>query len=553
MFARKIKTRLSYIVPALMISPSLIWITLDKSVWPWDQALFGRVSVELFYGLTYTPTAWVNQMLHAIGGKEPGVSWFGQFFVPLGYLLGSIDIGLLLSIWVTQALTLILFYRSVRQLSGQDQLLGVVGSLMIASAPLFVAMSHQYFAEPLQLLAVTWFVMIMSFASSWNRAVILSQLVLATTIAMLAKVSSPLYCLGPGLLALWHVFNPSLSRTFRSEWLQKPVLVVIGLGILIWVATIGWYYTNLHWVIQHASDSSFGPVVKLYWGTKGPFFSVITFWLTAMKESFFLSSVLLMSAVILGVGLIVYAISRNRPTKHFTACGCIAALQLALVLCVFSLSPTKDTRYLLPVLPYVSLLICWGVAQINKPMLASVVILIFSVQLVSTYGQAFGLVQVTSQAWLQLPNRDRKNATVLNSVVVRTCAKTGPRYWNTFGIELPWFNRESAGYYAAKSLAPHNRLGCYYGTVRVFFSDVDAVWNDMLSLNIRYYITMRPDPNPVASDWHSQLVNQNYRPILEKVESSPLFELEPAVIEDPAVLIFHRRESPIGDGRTSDE
>jgi hypothetical protein len=49
---------------------------------------------------------------------------------------------------------------------------------------------------------------------------------------------------------------------------------------------------------------------------------------------------------------------------------------------------------------------------------------------------------------------------------------------------------------------------------------------------------MRLDPNPVASDWHSQLVNQNYRPMLEKVQSSRLFELEPPLVEDSSVLIF---------------
>jgi hypothetical protein len=195
------------------------------------------------------------------------------------------------------------------------------------------------------------------------------------------------------------------------------------------------------------------------------------------------------------------------------------------------------------VLPYVSLLICWGVAQINKSILSSLVALIFLLQLLSSYAQAFGIMPVTTSVWWLLPpNGDQKNATVLNSVVARTCAKTGARYWNTFGIELPWLNRESAGYYAAKSLAPHNRLGCYYSTVRIWFSDLDKIWNDMLSLQIHYYISMRPDPDPVASDRHSQLINQNYRPMLEKVQTSPLFELEPPVVEDPAVLIFRRKD-----------
>jgi hypothetical protein len=477
-------------------------------------------------------------MLHAVGGKAPGVSWFGQFFVPLGYLLGSIDIGLLLSIWVTQALTLILFYRSVRELSGHNELLGIMGCVMLASAPLFVAMSHEFFAEPLQLLAVTWFVAIMSFVPRWNRAVILSQLAIAAAVAMLAKVSSPLYCLGPGLVTLWYLFKRSASPSLKSEWLQTRVIAVLAVGILMGLATIGWYYTNIHWVWQHASDSSFGSLVEKYWGKKGPFLNMMRFWLEATRASFFLTSVLLISAVILGFGVISHFIRGNTVTKHFTACSAVSALQVVLLLTVFSFSPTKDIRYLLPLLPYLALLICWGLAQISKPVLTSLITFLFSVQLLSTYGQAFGVIPVTTSAGLRPPNSDQKNATVLTAVVTRTCDKNGSRYWNTFGIELPWLNRESAGYYAAKSLAPHNRLGCYYGTVQIWFSDLDKIWNDILSLQIHYYISMRLDPNPVASDWHSQLVNQNYRPMLEKVQSSRLFELEPPLVEDSSVLIF---------------
>ena len=209
-------------------------------------------------------------MLDLLGAQAPGVSWFGQLFVPLGYFLGSIDVGLLLSIWVTQALTLVLMYRSISQLSGQDQLLSITGCLVVASAPLFVGMSHQYLAEPLQLLAVAWFVMIMSFAPKWNRAFILSQLVVATPVAMLAKVSSPLYCVGPGLIALWYVFKPTRSSFVKHEWLQKRVVVALAAGVLLNLAASAWYYRNITYVIQHVSIASSGPIAELY-GKKDSF------------------------------------------------------------------------------------------------------------------------------------------------------------------------------------------------------------------------------------------------------------------------------------------
>src|SRR5258707_33331 len=172
----RLKPVLAYLLPVSMVSPSLVWIALDRSVWTWDPAKYGKSSVELFFGLVNSPQSWIALMLDTLGAQAPGASWLGQFFVPLGSILGSIDVGLLLSIWVTQAFTLALTYKSIWKLSDHSSLVANTGCLVIASAPLFVGMSLQYFVEPLQLLAVAWFVMIMSFAPEWNRATILSQL-----------------------------------------------------------------------------------------------------------------------------------------------------------------------------------------------------------------------------------------------------------------------------------------------------------------------------------------------------------------------------------------
>jgi hypothetical protein len=94
----KVKPLLVYLVPVALISPSLIWIALDKSVWMWDEAIYGKGSVELFYTLSHSPKRWLRLMLSILNEQAPGVSWLDQFFVPLGYLVGSIDAGLL-AIW----------------------------------------------------------------------------------------------------------------------------------------------------------------------------------------------------------------------------------------------------------------------------------------------------------------------------------------------------------------------------------------------------------------------------------------------------------------------
>ena len=161
---------LAYLVPLALIWPSLIWISFDRSVWSWDPANYGRAAIELFADLIHSPSHWISSMLAILPSTAPGVSWFGQLFVPLGYLIGSIDRGLLVSIWLTQGLTLVLIYKSLWRLSSHNRLVSITGCLVTASAPLFVGLSHQFFTEPLQLLAVAWFVLIMCSAPYWTRA-----------------------------------------------------------------------------------------------------------------------------------------------------------------------------------------------------------------------------------------------------------------------------------------------------------------------------------------------------------------------------------------------
>src|SRR6266567_3478961 len=85
-----------YGVILLLIAPNIAWIFFDKHVWPWDQAWYGEVSVNLYYMLTHSISAWPSTMISAFGTKAPALAWFGQFFVPLSKFGLSIDEALLL-------------------------------------------------------------------------------------------------------------------------------------------------------------------------------------------------------------------------------------------------------------------------------------------------------------------------------------------------------------------------------------------------------------------------------------------------------------------------
>jgi len=526
-----------------MVAPSVVWIALDKSVWGWDQAIYAKGSVELFYALIHSPERWLRR-LNIPQAQAPGVSWLGQFFVFLGYLLGSIDVGLLISILLTQALTLLLMYRVFRELSDGSTLIAIVGCIAIGSAPLFVALSHQYVSEPLQLLAVSWFVLIMSFAPKWNRVFTLSQLLAAAPLAMLAKVSSPLYCAGPALVALWYVFRPAAYPN-KSGGDKITLIIVLAAGLILNVATVRWYSANIARIAEHVSASSFGPFAEVY-GKADSFLNEMLRWSGSLQNNFFLPIVFVVISALCLLAVILYLVRKRLPERHFTMCALLALLQIIIVLSVFSFSPSRETRYLLPLLPYAGVVVCWSLGQMASPILTRLAIGVFLAQYASTYGQALGLWSRDSRTpgWLMRPNSDsgEREGRVLDAIVAKTCTDMHPqRYLNLVGIEKPWLNEHSANYLAAKHRLLHKPVGCVYGS---FGWETDSAKISNLLSSIRYYIAMDPSSNPVPEeDPHLKAINVNYLPTLKRVQSSALFELQSALPEDHTIWIFRRNEN----------
>src|SRR5687767_1464880 len=104
-----------YLIPVLLVSPTLFWVELDRYPFGGDQSQYGRAAIELFYALAHQPSEWWSAMMNAMLVKAPGLVWLGQFFVPLSHVSGSIDKSLLCSILITQAIVLILMYKSLQE------------------------------------------------------------------------------------------------------------------------------------------------------------------------------------------------------------------------------------------------------------------------------------------------------------------------------------------------------------------------------------------------------------------------------------------------------
>ena len=58
---------------------------------------------------------------HARGSAEqgPGIAWIGQFFVPLGYVMGSVDAAFLLFMYIALFIGLWLLYAALLEMGGR--------------------------------------------------------------------------------------------------------------------------------------------------------------------------------------------------------------------------------------------------------------------------------------------------------------------------------------------------------------------------------------------------------------------------------------------------
>src|SRR5262249_19716640 len=148
--------------------------SLDHSVWPWDPAWYGEVSVDLWAKLRGDPASWPEALRHAFGLKPPAIAWLGEFFVPFGGLVGRDSVALLLSVIACQAGSVGLVFASLRRLT--TELAAGFGALLVAASPLFVSMSHEYFAEAIQTFSVALMLYVLAAAASRRAALTLSQL-----------------------------------------------------------------------------------------------------------------------------------------------------------------------------------------------------------------------------------------------------------------------------------------------------------------------------------------------------------------------------------------
>lgn len=550
------RTRLQGLVCGLLLLPSVVWVCRDNRVWPWDPAWYGEVSVNLWCSLIQEPWRWPHAMLAAFEIKAPGLAWIGQFFAPVGQCLGSIETGLLLFVVLTQWATLVLSWKTLDRLFPGRVGLAALGILFIASAPLFVGMSHQYFVEPLQLFAVAYFFWLAVAAPSLERWQVVAHLLIATPLAMLAKITSPLYCLFPGLLALYiGLRRPPAPNSPAPGWRKAAPWFTLGSFLL--VGALAWYGKHGRAILHFAREASSGELAAPY-GHTDTFVHQLQFWLSASQRSFLAPAALVMVglAVLAIVGVKLTAIVRGGfrcSVSHRGLVVAAAAAHVVTTLAVFASSINRETRYLLPLLP--SLVVVWvfacSLVRQAWPVWGLCGLLLVQwtyvhalaagwdvpAPLSGTPGGPWASMETRGLSFWLMPCRTNvKKKRELQALVRHTIhAQTHLRY-HICGVELPWLNANSLGFHAAQYRLRTGFRG-YYASLGYDETDTNRAWDRLFSLKAVYFISREESVQPGTAEF----LNHASLPVLRRVEADPRFAREP-FDSKLKVVVFRNRE-----------
>lgn len=537
------------VVILIVMFPSFYWIANDHHVWPWDPAWYGEVSVDLWFRFTRRFSKWVPAMLGAFASKSPGIAWLGQFFVPLGRGIGSLETGLLCSIIATQMGSLALFYRISKEFAPERRLVSAAGILLFASAPLFVAMSHQYFPEPLQLFGVTYFYFLAATGHRMHRSVLLGNLLLATAIALLAKMTSPIYCGLPGLIAAYALFqkrdagNHAALKGPRWGWL------VVLAGAVLCVLCAAWYARNfaaLRGTLRQQTSLEF----TSDYGRPGSFLEKFSYWLHALQWSFQLPWVIAGQLLLVGTGL---ALSRTwvragkiKPLEtcewRFNLLAICSVIHILAVLSLCSLNYNEENRYLLPLLPAVATINLWIICKVRQPWaLAGVMMLLFS-QWIAVFSQALGWMRMDRRIcsyWVIPFDNNGIPEKEIARIVHDTSNFGGKSRFNIVGVELPRLNATTLSYFAAKEQLKTGKR-CYYSSFGYKENDTEAAWALLQDPKYHYFISLQETAQPGSPDF----LNGVSLPILRRVRGDSSFVQQPFSSTFGVVLFRKNAENP---------
>ena len=254
----------------------------------------------------------------------------------------------------------------------------------MASTPLFIAQSRVFMLEIPQVLMVNWFIYLMVTARNNGKITLLLKLITASSLAMLTKVSMPLFCIAPGIVITSYLFakhDPPSSTQSKSVHSGLAIVTVISAAY-----AFAWYIHNARLIQSHTLHNVYGgfTTAALY---------RLSYWIVAIQDNFFLWPVIVLIVALFGY--CTSAFCRKKPnnlSEMARVTVYISVIQILLYIISFSITTNGAQRYTLPILPYLVLLICYCVMRIGRRIVTTLVIAVFLFQFIFVHLLSFHII-----------------------------------------------------------------------------------------------------------------------------------------------------------------
>jgi hypothetical protein len=460
-------------------------------------------------------------MARGMNQKPPLLVWLGQCFVPLGGLAGSIERALLAVVLIAHAAMLFWVYRIARLLVPGSVLAATAAVLFAAGGQLFVGLTHQFFVEPLAALDGAWAIWIALRAREWPTMRTTLHAAGAVTFGLLIKITAPLYfavfLAYAACFAIRRTRTPGLFGELRRP--SSLLLLIVDGGAV--VAAALWYRMNWASVLEHARLSTKGEAA-LHYGFHASIPLKLVTWSRLLNQSFLAPALGPAFAAAAVLGLVgIFRAGKRLPALTRDAAW-LSALQIALVMLIFSTADSTEVRFLLPLAGCLATLFAALLSPV--PFRAGIVAIATTcaVQWMVVNAACFSPVVPVGvrSAWLRIPQASSVDRDELTRAVQVTSVKEG-RY-QIVGVEYPWLNANSASFFAAKNRL-RTGVRSYYTTLGYAEADEAAALRRVADFDPGFFISVQAEEQPSPPDF----LNRTSLPVLRAMARDPLYTRVP--------------------------
>jgi hypothetical protein len=195
---------------------------------------------------------------------------------------------------------------------------------------------------------------------------------------------------------------------------------------------------------------------------------------------------------------------------------------------------SEDSRYLMPVLPMIPIVLAWSIETLGSRILSGLMCLGLAVNAAVVNVAPFGPdpYRLREYPWMIALQRDRNDKALLERIVNVTCRPENADHHNVIAVEYPYVNFNSADFYSLKERLTSG-YRCHYHAVVSGVNELKNAIERVKSISPDYVVTVVPE-----KQFKPDFLNLVSREFAEYIAGSPEYALVERM--NDYVLIFRR-------------